>query len=281
MSHDKFRALPYIKRTAVVLGSRTFHRNRLNSLYLLLVCSVLAIYWRWLHQSTYSSYDTYEDTYEDISYSPSKVLVVASTREKLDTLFWLDNIADDWEIALYVSDDADADFTVPVNKGNEAMVYLSYIIDYYDDLPDVSFFHHDHYKSWHQPYDTPWETFHLQPLTVIENGYVSTRCLKMCENVSHPSNATVPLSELVGVDRDVQLGSVIEAFLGDYIPIPEEIASPCCAQFAASREAILEKPIEFWQGIRQWLIETPLDSRTSSKMLERTWHLLFNKEAKL
>ena len=38
---------------------------------------------------------------------------------------------------------------IPVNKGNEASVYLKYIIDYYDELSNFTFFIHDEEFSWH------------------------------------------------------------------------------------------------------------------------------------
>ena len=36
-----------------------------------------------------------------------------------------------------------------MNKGNEASVYLKYIIDNYDNLPDFTFFIHDEEYAWH------------------------------------------------------------------------------------------------------------------------------------
>ena len=36
---------------------------------------------------------------------------------------------------------------VPVNKGNEAMAYLTYLIEYYDTLPDIVVFIHDHAQA--------------------------------------------------------------------------------------------------------------------------------------
>jgi hypothetical protein len=41
---------------------------------------------------------------------------------------------------VYVADDPNAMHTVPVNKGNEAMVYLTYLIDHYDSFPDLMVF---------------------------------------------------------------------------------------------------------------------------------------------
>lgn len=44
----------------------------------------------------------------------------------------------------YVVDDPQANLTTPKNKGNEAVAYLTYIIDHYETLPDVSIFVHAH-----------------------------------------------------------------------------------------------------------------------------------------
>lgn len=35
------------------------------------------------------------------------------------------------------------------NKGHEVMVYLSYIIDHYENLSDVNVFLHSHRFTWH------------------------------------------------------------------------------------------------------------------------------------
>jgi hypothetical protein len=53
----------------------------------------------------------------------SKALIVASL-EKDDTS-WLDDHLSDWKINRFVVDNLSAQFTVPKNKGREAMVYLT------------------------------------------------------------------------------------------------------------------------------------------------------------
>ena len=40
-------------------------------------------------------------------------------------------------------------YNVPINRGNEASVYIKYIVDHYDNLPDYAFFIHDENYSWH------------------------------------------------------------------------------------------------------------------------------------
>lgn len=44
----------------------------------------------------------------------------------------------DLNIAIYTVDDPSSEYHVPKNKGNEAMVYLTYIIDNYDSLSEVT-----------------------------------------------------------------------------------------------------------------------------------------------
>jgi Protein of unknown function (DUF3431) len=157
------------------------------------------------------------------------------------------------------------------------MVYLTYIIDNYDSLPDIVFFHHDHAQAWHQQFSSTYELAHFNPLSVLKHGYLSPRCLPGCENIIELSGDVAPLDDLKGTPRHVQIASVLHEFLGE--ELPERIAAPCCAQFAVSREAIRGRSLETWKGLREWLVGTGLDSRSSGRVLEYTWHLWFGMEA--
>ena len=53
----------------------------------------------------------------------------------------------------YMSPQANVTLRIPVNKGFEAMTYLTYIIQFYDNLPSKIFFAHGHFRSWHQVID--------------------------------------------------------------------------------------------------------------------------------
>ena len=53
----------------------------------------------------------------------TKTLVVSS--QKKDNTTWIDQLLPDWEYVRYVTDEPTGKFTVPKNKGNEAMVYLT------------------------------------------------------------------------------------------------------------------------------------------------------------
>ena len=97
----------------------------------------------------------------------SKEFVVASLKE--DDTSWLHEHFPDWKANIYVVNDKAAKLTVPINKGREAMVYLTYvalsfhllcitchfsmnnryIIDNYDMLPNVMVFIHSLRYQWH------------------------------------------------------------------------------------------------------------------------------------
>ena len=66
-------------------------------------------------------------------------IVLARTKE--DTS-WLDIYLGRIPHIVYQVTDANAEHTTQLNKGKEAMPYLQYIIDQYEQLPDVSVFTH-------------------------------------------------------------------------------------------------------------------------------------------
>lgn len=80
----------------------------------------------------------------------SRVLVVP--RMKDEDVSWIQQVQQevpDLQTAIYVMDDSWAEFRVPKNKGRESMAYLTFMIDHYDDLPDVVLFFHAHKVGWH------------------------------------------------------------------------------------------------------------------------------------
>jgi Protein of unknown function (DUF3431) len=211
----------------------------------------------------------------------SKHLIVASTLSSNLTWLYPSLRATHWTPHIYVTDDPHA-LTVPKNKGNEAMVYLTYIIDNYDTLPDVMFFHHDHHQAWHQMFSSSYELAHLNLETVLKQGYVSPRCLPGCENVIELPGNVAPMSDLRTASRDVLISTVLKEFLrnseGRKEGVPEKIAAPCCAQFAVSREAVRRRSLMTWVDLREWLLETNVDSGKAGRVLEWTWHLWFGME---
>ena len=56
------------------------------------------------------------------------------------------------------------------------MAYLTYIIDHYDNLPDIAVFVHGHYRSWHQHAPISAKIRALNVTAVERENYVSLRC---------------------------------------------------------------------------------------------------------
>lgn len=218
----------------------------------------------------------------------SKALVVASTTKEDTT--WLSEIPSslNWTINHYrVDAPLSPALSVPSRKGNEAMVYLTYIIDNYDALPDVIFFHHGHPRAWHQKLSSAEEVSRLRAEYVLKAGYASARCLPGCENVvslegGEPASNMAALPLLSRRDRLVTL---LENFLEPArFPelegtVPKQLAAPCCAQFAVSRARVLRREKEWWVKLRGWLIEAPLPSMNSGRLMEHLWHVFFGVEA--
>ena len=71
----------------------------------------------------------------------SLTVTIVAARNNEDTS-WLDVYLGRIEHMVYQVIDANAEYTTSMNKGKEAMPYLQYIIDQYDDLPDISVFTH-------------------------------------------------------------------------------------------------------------------------------------------
>ena len=92
--------------------------------------------------------------------TPAKTKAVVTSVQKEDetTADWLAEFLPDWQAVVYVTDRTSDDAAssnrsivsphyLPVNKGREASVYLTYIIQHYNSLPDyVVFIHGKRYQ---------------------------------------------------------------------------------------------------------------------------------------
>lgn len=114
----------------------------------------------------------------------TRTLVISST--KSENTSWVEPELGDMieagllNTAIYVANDWSAPLHPPRNKGHEAMVYLTYIIDHYDSLADVSIFMHAHQFAWHNDElldrDAAQMIRLLSPERVTRLGYMNLRC---------------------------------------------------------------------------------------------------------
>lgn len=206
----------------------------------------------------------------------SKILVIAKTKK--EDADWIAEELPDWDTAIYVADDPKAPFHPPKNKGHEVMVYLTYLIDLYEELPDIVAFMHFHRKAWHNDLfdgDAAETLRRLSLDRVTREGYMNTRCAQGpgCPDWMHPG-AFVE-------DNAKQEEVMLARAWGELFPdeqVPSVLSQPCCAQFAVSRDRIRAVPRSRFIFYRDWLLRTDLSDYIAGRVWEYLWQYVFTGE---
>ncbi|PGH07515.1 hypothetical protein AJ79_06250 [Helicocarpus griseus UAMH5409] len=178
---------------------------------------------------------------------------------------------------------------VPANRGREAMAYLTFIIDHYTTLPEITAFVHATHYQWHNEDISPYTSRVLRRLrleTVRTRGYVNLRCnvVPGCNPTSvHPHSPT---------EVDVQKNDVRAQFRDIYVrlfglrgvqEVPEALGGVCCAQFVVTREKILQRPVGDYVRMREWVLMESGGSGLSDFdvgwVFEKVWHVVFGEGA--
>lgn len=208
-------------------------------------------------------------------YNYSTTLVVATVKDE-DTKWIEENIPADIATSIWVADDPSAPLHPPKNKGHEVMIYLSWIIDNYDSLPDIALFLHAHQHTWHNDdilgHNAVEMINRLNRARVWREGYVNMRCTWFpgCPEWMHPGETEFNGNKM---EEGFLAKSWSELFPLD--PIPAVLAQPCSAQFALSRERILAKPHAQYIWYREWLFNTKISDSVSGRIWEYMWQFVF------
>jgi hypothetical protein len=201
------------------------------------------------------------------------------------------NPAASWQRAIYTVNPSSSShspdrntLTTSLNKGHESMAYLTYIIDHYASLPSTLAFLHSHASgflcAWHT--DTPLHSNidsmnSLQMPFVQQNGYVNLRCNwnPGCLPAHRYNKHITPevWHDIFGNASLSQFSHTDEGF------VPEQVGTACCAQFAVSRERVLERPRSDYEGFRRWIVETGKSDAQSGRVMEFLWHVIFGMDA--
>ena len=204
----------------------------------------------------------------------ARTLVIPYT--STDNVSWAVALEPNTRLALYAVDDALGTLHPPKNKGNEVMVYLTYIIDHYDDLPDITIFMHAHQKAWHNNellgFDSAEMVRRLKSETINRQGYMNMRCAvdPGCPEWLHPHAG----EDLLGKQEQAWLASCWkELFPLDNMP--QSLSQPCCAQFAISKPQIVSITLDRFIFYRDWLLRTTLTDYISGRIWEFAWHYVF------
>ncbi|GME35917.1 putative kinase-related protein [Neofusicoccum parvum] len=208
---------------------------------------------------------------------PDKVVVMGKTAE--EDVTWVNEHLPDWQHAVYSVDDLNATLHTPMNKGKEAMAYLTYLIESYGNYPSTVAFIHSHQdRFWHSagmPARSNMVALKALNIDYVQQvGFTNLRCTlgPGCPAEVQPYREDTPENRMY----EKSMASVWELFFGT--ECPEVIAAPCCAQFAVSRDQIMMRPVEDYVLYRQWLMETDLDDENSGRVFEYLWHVMFGRE---
>lgn len=220
----------------------------------------------------------------------SKVIVMG--KMKFEETEWVKELSD-WQNAVYCVDLKEGEkcptgYTTKMNRAKEAMPYLTYIIDHYTELPDIMAFVHAHRSgmpaAWHNDapdHDAVIMLSQLRTETVLKRGYVNMRCI---DEVGCPAEIQPfrdpPLKEKHTEHAFpyfyAQFFDASFDVMFDQIPT---VATPCCGQFAVSREQVQKNPLALYKRIRTFLEETHYDDDTSGRVMEYMWHIIFGRDA--
>jgi len=243
--------------------------------------------------------DTHHDASETAASTPAapspteltKAIVMGKlTSEDTD---WVAQELIDWQRAIYVVDlepnvTSPTGFRTKINKSKEAMPYLTYIIDHYPNFPDVMVFIHAHRKgypkAWHNEAKGHDAVLMLRALrldVVAERGYVNLRCTEVpgCPDEIQPWRNPPDPEKLPEHIYPYVYADFFNMPLSQVRKEAEVVSTPCCAQFAVSREQTLKRPKEDYEHYRNYLEETTYDDDTIGRVLEYMWHIIFGRSA--
>ncbi|KAL8774695.1 MAG: hypothetical protein Q9209_000634 [Squamulea sp. 1 TL-2023] len=208
----------------------------------------------------------------------SRIMVIPRMQE--DDITWMLKELPGLDVSVYVANDPTASSHPPKNKGHEVMIYLTYLIDNYEHLPDIVLFMHSHRWTHHNNgflgFDASQMIRALNGAHVMRAGYVNMRChwSPGCPEWLHPSGTQDSLAKQ---EERVLAQSWRELFPFD--SLPSFLAQPCCAQFALSKDRILSIPRSRYVFYRDWIMRTPLSDYISGRIWEYTWQYIFTQNA--
>ena len=156
-------------------------------------------------------------------------------------------------------------YNVPANKGNEASAYLKYIIDFYDELPEWTFFAHDEEFSWHHSGSL------IDKLQyALDSGlrYYNVNDLAFIDHLSKTENAMVLEWWRIHVEKYRPMRSLSFPLFGRQ--------HRACAQFLVHRDNIRSLPKQFYVDMFAWLMRTELPNYHNGRLFEWTWHLFWD-----
>lgn len=109
-------------------------------------------------------------------------VVIGRMSDESDRVQWVyDKLHNIQNPQIYIVDDNTTSMPhLDINHGREAAVYMKYIVENYESLPDISFFWHTDEVVWHNNLLMGWnsveEINRMDRDNIMRQGYVPSRC---------------------------------------------------------------------------------------------------------
>ncbi|KAH7084947.1 hypothetical protein BKA63DRAFT_528809 [Paraphoma chrysanthemicola] len=164
------------------------------------------------------------------------------------------------------------------DKGRVANAYLTWIIENYNNLPEIIVFLSPKDSFEHEPLDLRKAIPRIQIPFIQSTGFANLHCptqksLTTCNNrVLLPES---PPSELRTLEA--KMPNVWREWFGQDSEVPERIAAVRGADFVASRDQVRKQRVERYLKIYTWLNKTIMDDDSAGLVCEWMWHVLFGK----
>lgn len=171
---------------------------------------------------------------------------------------WVKEITADVDVKIYSTGDPTKIYITP-NKGMDANMYLRYIIDNYDNLPERTLFVHHHRTDWTQDYPLP---HYINNLNWELDDYFNIGARKNYGDV------------FVIDPRTKEWIKSVWFLYEKYIPYPSELFYYAGTQFMCHKKLIQQYPKSYWQSIYSWLMLTDMPDWLSGRIFEWTWHYI-------
>jgi hypothetical protein len=202
----------------------------------------------------------------------SKINIVVSRYNKNVDFVYRINNGKNINVLIYDKEKPDSKYNIPVNKGNEASVYLKYIIDNYDEFTDFTFFIHDDEYAWHHTGSI---------VDKFNEAVISDQLYYNINDKCYYSDADC-IRRLNGDAVYNHFMSWYNEYIEEYIPISKVPNNTDfihgysgSAQFLVHKDLIRNLPKEFYMKLYNWIITTDVPSYFSGRFLEWTWHLFW------
>jgi hypothetical protein len=192
--------------------------------------------------------------------------VVSRYKKNTDWVYRLENIKN---VYIYDKETPENPYNIPVNKGQEASVYLKYIIDNYESLEDFTFFTHDDEYCWHH------------------SGSIVDRYNEAVNEVTNRKllyfniNNRCVLGSIVSNPLYSDILKWYNEYIEKYIPmnsLPNKDWTKGhrgSAQFLVHKSLITNLPKDFYQSLYSWITTTELGNNVTSRFMEWTWHIFW------